>query len=55
MMQVGVRRDCWECGRLCESCEAIYTKKCRNNRCRTVFCVVHDPDCTSNEACIPHL
>ncbi|KAF2763662.1 hypothetical protein EJ03DRAFT_332545 [Teratosphaeria nubilosa] len=37
---IGVRRDCWGCGRICDACRTVRMRLCRV--CRQEFCPEHD-------------
>ncbi|PKX99909.1 hypothetical protein P168DRAFT_293794 [Aspergillus campestris IBT 28561] len=44
-LELGVSKDCWECGPTCSNCKPKYERTCQN--CQGDYCIEHNDGCSS--------
>lgn len=51
----GVHRDCFDCGRTCQSCRDTSLRRCQSPGCNSEYCVMHAEGSTETRVSSPLL
>jgi hypothetical protein len=47
--KAAVKRDCWECGKVCAACAPLAARTCK--RCKSDYCIFHNDGCDDTTVC----